>query len=90
MKIMIEIDEDELNKAIECVIVQNAVKQIENDLYNDGYGYNRRIYRDEIKNAIRSVIRDHKDDLEKRAVEAAAYTISHKALKEKINAVLEE
>ena len=90
MRITVDIDEEELKEAVMNLVIQNTVKQIEHDLYSDGYNVNRRIYRDEIKNAVRSVIRDEKEELTKRAVEAAAYTISHKALRDKINAVLEE
>lgn len=90
MKITVEIDEKEIEKVVKETIVRNAIKQIENDLYGDGYGYNRRTYKEEIKSAVRSVIKENKDDLAQRAVEAAAYTISHKAIKDKIAAALDE
>lgn len=90
MKITIEIDEQEIAEAVMQVIINNAVKTVEKELYGDGRGYNRRIYQDAIKTGVREVIRKNIDDLADRAVEAAAYTISHKALKEKINSILED
>ena len=38
MKITIEIDEQEIAEEVKALIIRNAVKKVEEDLYHDPYG----------------------------------------------------
>jgi hypothetical protein len=91
MKITIEINEQEIIDAVKEKIIENAVKQVQYDLFqNEFSNYHRNVYRKEVKDAIRDVIKENKEDLAKRAVNAAAVSIRSTALKKKLNDVLED
>lgn len=91
MTITIEIDEQELFESVKAQVIADAAKQVEQDLFKSEFGnYHRNIYRKEVKEAIRDVIKENKEDLAKRAVNAAAVSIRNTALKKKLSDVLED
>ena len=90
MTITIEIDEQELFESVKAQVIADAAKQVEQDLFKSEFGnYHRNIYRQEVKEAIRDVIKENKEDLAKRAVNAAAVSIRNTALKKKLSDALE-
>lgn len=86
MKITIEIDEQEIAEEVKALIIRNAVKKIEEDLYHDPYGnVNRRVYKDGINEAVRETVKKHFDDIINRAVDYAGEYIGKKGLKKMID-----
>lgn len=86
MKIAIEIDEQEVADEVKAMIIRNAVKKIEEDLYHDPYGnINRRVYKDGITEAVRETVKKHFDDIVNRAVDYAGEYIGKKGLKKMID-----
>jgi hypothetical protein len=86
MKIAIEIDEQEVADEVKALIIRNAVKKIEEDLYHDPYGnINRRVYKDGITEAVRETVKKHFDDIVNRAVDYAGEYIGKKGLKKMID-----
>ena len=90
MKVTIEIPDEELREAVKDALVKNTVDQLERELYYDSYSRNRHIYSDEIKKAVRSLLKDHMDDLTDRAVRAAATSIHNKGVKKLLDSLGEE
>lgn len=86
MKITIEIGEQEIMEEVKAVVVRNAVKKVEEDLYHDPYGnINRRFYKDAISDAVRETVKKHPDDIINRAVIYAREYIGKKGLKKMID-----
>ena len=86
MKVAFEIDDWEVMDEVKAVVIKRTVEKIEDDLFHDGYGnYNRRIYSDEIKSAVRSLMKEHIEQIVERAVGAAADQIARKGLKKMID-----
>lgn len=86
MKIMVEIDEKVIEEEVMRVIVDNAVKAVEDKLYHDEYGnYNRRVYNDAIKEAVRDAVKKNAEDIINRASEYAGTYIGKKGLKKMID-----
>ena len=83
MKITIEIPDEELREAVKCALVRDAVEQIETDLWEKSWGTSRymRMYDKAITEGIRSLLKEHIDDLSNRAVKAAATSIHNKGIK---------
>ena len=83
MKIEIEIPDEELREAVKCALVRDAVKQIETDLWEKSWGTSRymRMYDKAITEGIRSLLKEHIEDLSNRAVKAAATSIHNKGIK---------
>ena len=83
MKIEIEIPDEELREAIKCALVRDAVEQIEADLWEKSWGTSRymRMYDKAITEGIRSLLKEHIEDLSNRAVKAAATSIHNKGIK---------
>ena len=83
MKIEIEIPDEELREAAKCALVRNAVEQIETDLWEKSWGTSRymRMYDKAITEGIRSLLKEHIEDLSNRAVKAAATSIQNKGIK---------
>lgn len=89
MKVTVEIPDDELRDAVKLALVKNAVDQLEADLYEKDYSYHRRVYSDEIKKAVRALLKEHMDDLSDRAVSAAATSIHNKGVKKLLDSLEE-
>lgn len=86
MKITIEIDEQEIMEEVKAVVIRNAVKKVEEDLYHDPYGnINRRVYKDGINEGVRETVKKHFDDIINRAVDYAGEYIGKKGLKKMID-----
>ena len=83
MKITIEIPDEELREAVKCALVRDAVEQIETDLWEKSWGTSRymRMYDKAITEGIRSLLKEHIEDLSNRAVKAAATSIQNKGIK---------
>lgn len=83
MKITIEIPDEELREAVKCALVRDAVEQIETDLWEKSWGTSRymRMYDKAITEGIRSLLKEHIEDLSNRAVKAAAKSIHNKGIK---------
>ena len=86
MKITIDINEKVIEEEVMHVIVHNAVEAIEDKLYHDEYGnYNRRVYSDAIKEAVRDAVKKNAEDIINRASEYAGTYIGKKGLKKMID-----
>lgn len=86
MKITIEIDDREIAEAVKDTVIQNAVKSVEENLYRDEYGnYNRRIYHEAIKEAVRETIKKNAGDIINRGTAYAGEYIGKKGLKKMID-----
>ena len=83
MKITIELPDEELREAVKCALVRDAVEQIETDLWEKSWGTSRymRMYDKAITEGIRSILKEHIEDLSNRAVKAAATSIQNKRIK---------
>ena len=85
MKITIDIDEQEVAEAVKELVIKNAVKNIEHDIYGGKGYYSKRIYVDAIKDAVRETVKKHADDIINRAVDAGGLYIGKKGLKKMID-----
>ena len=85
MKTTIDIDEQEVADAVKELIIKNAVKNIENDIYGGRGSYSKSIYVDAIKDAVRETVKKNADDIINRAVDAAGLYIGKKGLKKMID-----
>lgn len=92
MKIEIEIPDEELREAVKYALVRNAVEQIETDLWEKSWGTSRymRMYDKAITEGIRSLLKEHIEDLSNRAVKAAAKSIHNKGIKKLLTELSEE
>lgn len=91
MKITFEISDAELQEAIKEKMVENAVAQIEHDLFTTKWmTSDRRTYGEAIKEAVRALIKQNIDDLSDRAVDAAAKTLANKGIKKMMEMISEE
>ena len=86
MKITIEIDEQEIMEEVKAVVVRNAVKYVEEKLYKTEYAnYDRRIYHEGIKEAVRETVKKNAENILDRAVNYAGEYIGKKGLKKMID-----
>ena len=85
MKITIDIDEQEVAEAVKELIIKNAVKNIENDIYGGKGYYSKHVYVDAIKDAVRETVKKNADDIINRAVDAGGLYIGKKGLKKMID-----
>lgn len=86
MKITIEIDDREIAEAVKDTVIRNAVESVEENLYRDEYGnYNRRIYHEAIKEAVRETIKKNAGDIIDRGTAYAGEYIGKKGLKKLID-----
>lgn len=86
MKITIEFDEQEIAKKAKEIVVQNAVEQIEKDVYGESYNrYHKHVYVDAIKDAVRETIKKNAEDIIDRGVTYAGEYIGKKGLKKMID-----
>lgn len=85
MKITIEVDEKEIAEEVKTLIVQNAVLNIENDIYGGRGSYSKHVYVDAIKDAVRETVKKHAEDIIGRAVEYGGTYIGKKGLKKMID-----
>lgn len=83
MKITIELPDEELREAVKCALVRDAVEQIETDLWEKSCGTSRymRMYDKAITEGIRSLLKEHIEDLSNRAAKAASKSIYNKGIK---------
>ena len=84
MKITIDIDEQEIADAVKELVIRNAVKSIEEDIYGGRGSYSKHVYVDAIKDAVRETVKKNTDDIINRAVEAGGLYIGKKGLKKMI------
>ena len=81
MKFTIDIDDIVLQNNIQGILVENAVKGIEQKIFNnDSYSYMRKLYRDDIHSNMLTVIRAHEDEIIEKAVAEAASILARKAM----------
>ena len=86
MKVTIEIDEEKIADAVREIVIQNAVEQIEKDVYGEGYNrYHKHVYVDAIKDAVRETVKKNAEDIIGRAVECGGTYIGKKGLKKMID-----
>lgn len=83
MNITIKIQDEELREAVKCALVRDAVENIETDLWKKSWVTSRymRMYDKAITDGIRSLLKEHIEDLSNRAVKAAAKSIHNKGIK---------
>ena len=75
MKIELEIDEKEILDGAVAIVTSEVAKKILRETYEG------RVYRDEIKKAVRECIRGDIENLSDRAVAAAAKSIENKTVR---------
>lgn len=85
MKITIDIDEQEIAKEVKELVLKNAVEEVEHYIYGGKGYYNRDIYIDSIKAAVRETVKKHAEDIINRAVDAGGLYIGKKGLKKMID-----
>lgn len=92
MKITIELPDEELREAVKCALVRDAVEEIETDLWEKSWGTSRymRMYDKAITEGIRSLLKEHIEDLSNRAVKAAATSIHNNGIKKLLTELSEE
>ena len=89
MKITIDIPDEELREAVKDALVRSAVEKVETELWEKSWGTSRylRIYDKAITEGIRSLLKEHMDDLSDRAVKAAATSIHNKGVKKLLDSL---
>ena len=92
MNITIELPDEELREAVKCALVRDAVEEIETDLWEKSWGTSRymRMYDKAITEGIRSLLKEHIEDLSNRAVKAAATSIHNKGIKKLFTELIAE
>lgn len=85
MKITIEISEDEILESAKEI----AARKIADDILGE-YKSGAYCYRHAIKDIVREVIKKDIDNLSDRAVKAASVSIANKALKKKLDKIMED
>lgn len=85
MKITIEVDEKEIAEEVKALIIQNAVLNIENDIYGGRGSYSKHVYVDAIKDAVRETVKKNAEDIINRGVTYAGEYIGKKGLKKMID-----
>ena len=83
MKIRVELAEGGRREAVKCALVRDAVEKRETDLWEKSWGTSiyMRMYDKAITEGIRSLLKEHIEDLSNRAVKAAATSIHNKGIK---------
>lgn len=76
MKITIEIPDEVITEEVKA----GLVKKITHDIY-DRYGSEGYVYRKDLKEAIRAVLKENMNDLADRAVAAAAASLENRGIK---------
>lgn len=84
MKIELEIPDEELEQAITKILSE----KLSHDLLNGYYGGH--VYRKEIKEIVREIIKSDIDNLSERAVQAASKSIENRAVKKLLNQLEEQ
>ena len=92
MNITIELPDEELREAVKCALVRDAVEEIETDLWEKSWGTSRymRMYDKAITEGIRSLLKEHIEDLSNRAVKADATSIHNKGIKKLFTELIAE
>lgn len=85
VKIMIDIDLQEIAQAVKELVIRNAVRNIEEDIYGVRGTYSKHVYVDAIKDAVRDTVKKNADDIINRAVDAGGLYIGKKGLKKMID-----
>ena len=86
MNIMVEIDEHEIAEKAKEIVIQNAVEQIEKDVYGESYNhYHKHVYVDAIKDAARETVKKNAEAIIDRGVTYAGEYIGKKGLKKMID-----
>ena len=83
MKIVVEIPDEEITTAVKEIVAERIAKEITSKWYA-GLEYRR-----DIKEVIREVIKEDKENLADRAVAAAAKSIENSAVKKMLNQIAE-
>lgn len=78
MKIVVDIDEDELMEQVKQIVSEKIASRILDEYHNSS---ERRCYRNVIKECVREAIKSDIDNLSDRAVKAASVSITNKGLK---------
>lgn len=86
MDITVTINEKDIERAVEDLIINDAVTTIEKSLFKDEYGnYDRRVYIEAIKQNVRELLKEHKDEIVNRAVDYAGVYIGKKGFKKMVD-----
>lgn len=85
MKITVEVSEDEILQSAK----EFAARKIADDILTE-YRSGAYCYRHAIKDVVREVIKKDIDNLSDRAVKAASVSIADKALKKKLEKIMED
>ena len=85
MIIKIDIDEQEIADAVKELVIRNAVRNIEEDIYGGRRTYRKSVYVDAIKDAVRETVKKNAEDIINRAVDAGGLYIGKKGLKKMID-----
>lgn len=84
MKVIIEIDDKEISQQVEKIVTEQLARDI---LGRDG---NRSYYfRKDVKEIIRSILRENMEEISDRAVAAAAKSIENRGIKKMLEAEAE-
>lgn len=86
MKITIDIDDEEIRKAVVDLVIDRVAETVEHEIFTDGhYSVMRRLYREGVQDQTRQLIKQNLDDIVNRAVEYAGTYIGKKGLKKMID-----
>lgn len=86
MKITIEIPDEVIEEEVKNRVIDEMAKRI----IGESRTAEKYTYRHAIKDIVREVIKEDKDNLAKRAVEAAAVSIENRAVKKAMTKKLED
>lgn len=78
----LHVDDSKINEAVTSIIVQNAVDEVQAQLFEGGGRYNtmRKMYRETVQSQVRDLIKKNADAIIEKAVDEAARIIARKAL----------
>ena len=87
MEITVDIDENEILCEAKRIVAENIARRILDEYHNSSERY---CYRNVIKECVREVIKSDINNLSDRAVKAASVSIANKALKKKLEKIMED
>ena len=88
MKIIVEADEQEIIDEAKEKVADWIAKKLEQELFGrNSISYH---FHNEVREITREILKSHYDELAKEAVDAAAVSLSNRAIKSKISKILEE
>lgn len=89
-KIEVSIDEDSLSKAITDELVGHTVGTLKEEIFGESrYSLLRRVYKEQVQNEIRKMLKAHEKEIIDRAVSEASVRIAKKGISQLLEQRLE-